>query len=138
MTMHTEQYCTNLELLDPVAAIRAIQQAHLQLAAVNSGNYEPAELDNAPALAALHELLKAVGHTGHATDRPEPQEGEGIRGINVRFFAHVWDDENGLDLQEVSESTFTDLGGSISYERNSVFENGCRQICLTTDSVIEE
>ncbi len=61
----------------------------------------------------------------------------GLNKIDVRFFAHVWDDEIGLDVQEVDESTFKDLGGVVSYDRSTVFENGCSQICLTTDAVLE-
>lgn len=62
--MHTELYCLTLDKLDPVQAIRAIQQAHLQLAALlpaaSTEGY-----DNAPALTALHQCLKDAGHMGH-------------------------------------------------------------------------
>lgn len=65
MTMHTERYCPRLESLDPVKAIRAIHEAHLQLSAVNSGRYEPGLLDNAPALESLCGILASVGHPGY-------------------------------------------------------------------------
>jgi len=63
----------------------------------------------------------------------------GITGIDARFFCHIWDDESGLDVVECDESTFLDLvskGHPIHYERHNVFDNGCRQICLTTEGTI--
>lgn len=53
-----------------------------------------------------------------------------IESINVRFFvmASIGDD---FDIVEITESCFVSLSGAIEYERNSVFENGCRQVCLT-------
>ena len=63
--MHTELYCETLGRLDPAKAIRAIHQAHLQLAALNQ-NVDCEHYDNAPALAALFECLKDAGHIGFA------------------------------------------------------------------------
>jgi hypothetical protein len=63
MTTHTEQYCTTLNSLDRVAAIRAIHQAHLQLSAL-SANCEVGHYDNAPALLALEACLVQAGHWG--------------------------------------------------------------------------
>lgn len=59
--MHTELYCVNLNNLNPVKAIRAIQQAHLQLTALN---VDCEHYDNAPALAALADCLSQAGHIG--------------------------------------------------------------------------
>lgn len=56
--MHTENYCDSLERLDPVAAIRAVHQAWLQMRALTScGHY-----DNAPAIEALRACLEQAGH----------------------------------------------------------------------------
>jgi hypothetical protein len=55
-----------------------------------------------------------------------------IKDINVRFFA--WDseaEENEGDFVEVGEAEFLEAEGVIEYERHTVFENGCSQICLT-------
>ncbi len=49
--------------------------------------------------------------------------------INVRFFIYDPDYENGI--MEVSEGDFKECDGRIEYERHTVFDNGCRQICLT-------
>ena len=57
---------------------------------------------------------------------------KGIESITVRFFILDTEEESGeLDIKEVQESEFLSIQGDISYERHSVFENGCRQICLT-------
>lgn len=63
-----------------------------------------------------------------------------IENIDVRFFAYEYDEESGeLDIVEIDESEFTRLrtdtrSGGISYGRHTVFDNGCRQICLTIDA----
>lgn len=59
--MHTERYCGSLGALDRVKAIRAIQQAFLQLRALQ-GFVEDDGFDNAPALAALRQCLADAGH----------------------------------------------------------------------------
>lgn len=61
--METERYCTKLESLSRVDAIRAIHQAYLQLAALDH-NVDCAPYDNAPALAALRNVLRDAGHPG--------------------------------------------------------------------------
>ena len=48
--------------------------------------------------------------------------------INVRFFVF---DEDENDIVEVSEREFINYQGVITYERHTVRENGCSQICLT-------
>tara|TARA_R110000796_G_scaffold145616_1_gene262171 strand:+ start:260 stop:433 length:174 start_codon:yes stop_codon:yes gene_type:complete len=55
----------------------------------------------------------------------------GINEIDVRFF---FDGRNGFF--EVHEYVFVSAVGEISYSRNTDFENGVRQICLT--KVIEK
>jgi hypothetical protein len=55
-----------------------------------------------------------------------------IENINVRFFSYCIAD-NEPDIIEVTESQFTELKGVITYERHSVHDNGCRQICLTIE-----
>ena len=63
----------------------------------------------------------------------------GIEAINVRFFCYernAMTDE--LEILEVEEYVFRDLGGNITYELNTVFNNGCRQICITTDAEQED
>ncbi len=141
MVMHTEKYCTRLETIDPAAAIRAIHQAHIQLAAISADKFAPGELDNAPALESLWEVLRAVGYAGaYSETDPAPGSdavGEGIKGINVRFFAHT-STEDGPDIVEITESDFLALGEAISYERNTVFANGVRQICLTSAGCVDE
>lgn len=51
--------------------------------------------------------------------------------IDVRFFVLDYESEDGPDLLEVSEGEFLEYEGQISYERHTVRENGCSQICLT-------
>jgi len=63
----------------------------------------------------------------------------GINAINVRFFAYTTDTpDGGADIIEIPEADFVTLGGRITYERNTVFANGCRQICLHTDAYVDE
>ncbi len=50
---------------------------------------------------------------------------------NVRFFIVDYDNEEEADLIEISEFEFLSYDGQISYERHTVRENGCSQICLT-------
>jgi hypothetical protein len=52
---------------------------------------------------------------------------------NIRFFVYnddllVDDDE---PIEEVTEQEFLDYDGEIHYERFTVRENGCAQVCLT-------
>ena len=59
--MHTELYCPTLDKLNRVKAIRAIQQAYLQLTALSA--YTDTEgYDNAPAMNALLACLRDAGH----------------------------------------------------------------------------
>jgi len=53
----------------------------------------------------------------------------GIKDINVRFF--ISDFAGAFGLREVEEEEFFEREGSITYERHTIHENGCRQICLT-------
>ena len=56
---------------------------------------------------------------------------EGFKNMNVRFF--IWDSEDNDegDFVECDEAEFLEAEGMIEYERNTVFENGVSQICLT-------
>lgn len=53
--------------------------------------------------------------------------------INVRFFTYCINSECNVDICEVSETTFKSLKGTISYERNTMHDNGVNQICLTIE-----
>lgn len=50
--------------------------------------------------------------------------------MNVRFFILDFDLEE-PDIVECSEMEFLSYEGEITYERHTVRENGCSQICLT-------
>lgn len=59
--------------------------------------------------------------------------------INIRFFRYDTDSEE-LDIVECGEGEFVELveqGFKIEYERNTVRENGCAQVCLTVDNLGE-
>jgi hypothetical protein len=54
--------------------------------------------------------------------------------IPVRFFVVDYDsggEGDEVDLLEVNEHEFLEAEGKITYERHTVRENGCSQICLT-------
>jgi len=62
--MDTERHCHTIFKLDIVKAIRAIQQAELQLRALD--DFVDCEYyDNGPALNALRECLRDAGHPGY-------------------------------------------------------------------------
>ena len=85
--------------------------------------------------------LTALINTAASTSTTKAEKegaGLGIAGINVRFFCQVWDNEGGVDVIEIDESAFKILGGRITYDRNTVSANGCRQICLTTNAKLDE
>jgi len=44
-----------------------------------------------------------------------------------------YDLEDEPDLVEVEESDFLKYEGRITYERHTIRENGCNQICLTKE-----
>ena len=50
--------------------------------------------------------------------------------IPVRFFVVDYEGDE-VDLLEVNEHEFLEAEGRITYERHTVRENGCSQICLT-------
>jgi hypothetical protein len=59
-----------------------------------------------------------------------------LESINVRFFTVAYDHDRELDEIEITEKQFLELvndGAVIEYERHTVFENGCRQVCLSLD-----
>lgn len=49
----------------------------------------------------------------------------------VRYFILDYDLEDGPDLVECDEREFLAAEGVITYERHTMRENGCDQICLT-------
>lgn len=51
--------------------------------------------------------------------------------IPVRYFVLDYDMEDGPEVVEVREYDFLAAEGSITYERNTMWANGCNQICLT-------
>jgi len=53
-----------------------------------------------------------------------------LNNIPVRFFVVDYDNAE-VDLIEVDEIQFIAAEGKISYERNTIFNNGVNQICLT-------
>jgi len=58
----------------------------------------------------------------------------GFPDMPVRFFIydeHVETEDAFGDIVEVNETAFLECDYPIEYERHSVFENGCKQICLT-------
>ena len=52
-----------------------------------------------------------------------------MKNITVRFFIYDYSTED--IIKEVSEKEFLNDDGIIEYERDTVFDNGVRQICLT-------
>jgi len=109
----------------------------------NEGNMSEAELF--VVVYALSRALKAIAKhncledlEATTTKAEKENTGLGIAGINVRFFCQVWGYEGGVDVIEIDESAFKILGGRITYDRNTVSANGCRQICLTTDAKLDE
>ena len=85
---------------------------------------------------AKHNCLEDLDAT--TTKAEKESAGLGIAGINVRFFCQVWDNEGGVDVAEIDESSFVTLGGRITYDRITIAANGCRQICLTTNATLYE
>ena len=59
--MHTEIFCKTLSQVDPVMAIRAVQEAWLQLSAHKN---DVQGLDDKPALKSLEAILVQAGHLG--------------------------------------------------------------------------
>jgi len=55
--------------------------------------------------------------------------------INVRYFKiDICENTNKPDVIEINESEFLDIDRPIEYERNTIFENGVNQICLTKNT----
>ena len=109
----------------------------------NEGSMSKAKV--AVYVSALDLALKAIANHNSledldaTTNKAEKESaGLGIAGINVRFFCQVWDNEGGVDVAEIDESSFVTLGGRITYDRITIAANGCRQICLTTNATLYE
>lgn len=60
-----------------------------------------------------------------------------IEKIDVRFFGYAIADGGEIEMVELTETDFAAVqaanGGEVelTYERATIFDNGCRQICLT-------
>ena len=57
----------------------------------------------------------------------------------IRFFITCYGEADSppdtvIDVVEVDEAEFLRFDGAISYERNTIFKNGCNQVCLTKES----
>jgi hypothetical protein len=55
----------------------------------------------------------------------------GFTDMPVRFFIYDTSEDGETDLSECNEQAFLEAEGVIEYERHTVFQNGCKQICLT-------
>ena len=57
-----------------------------------------------------------------------------LESINVRFFVIAIDSDTlepaEIEITECQFLKFVEQGSAIEYERNTVFDNGCRQVCL--------
>lgn len=51
--------------------------------------------------------------------------------LPVRYFIVDYDLDDGPDLVEVDSHEFAKADGAIKYERHTMFQNGCDQVCLT-------
>lgn len=58
------------------------------------------------------------------------EELEDKEGLPIRYFAIDYDGEE-PEIVEVDEAEFLAAEGSITYERHTMWANGCNQICLT-------
>lgn len=85
--MHTELYCTTLDQLDRVKAVRAIHEALLQLAATSRAAGDEG-FDNAPAIAALGECLAQAGRVGYGGETPGPAQPMRPSGEHFRLRRH--------------------------------------------------
>ena len=58
-----------------------------------------------------------------------------MKEVNVRFFKYdICKETNDIDIFEINEIEFLNTDGLIQYERNTIFDNGVRQICLTKNN----
>ena len=55
----------------------------------------------------------------------------GIKNVPIRFFIYDETEDGETDIFETNEAGFLEAEGEIEYERHTVFQNGCSQICLT-------
>ena len=60
-----------------------------------------------------------------------------LKNMNIRFFTYCTNEENEADICEITENQFVAIscmdGSKIDYQRHTVFDNGCSQICLTIE-----
>lgn len=77
------------------------------------------------------ETAKLLGALDDAERERDALTEEAENLIPVRYFVIDYELEDGPDLAEVDESDFLKYEGRITYERHTIRENGCNQICLT-------
>lgn len=78
--------------------------------------------------------------SNHATNTTNDNASLGFDNMPVRFFCYTQDETSELDITECREETFLSLaneGYKVTYERHTIFTNGCRQICLTVENIDE-
>ena len=51
--------------------------------------------------------------------------------LSIRYFIVDYDLDDGPDLVEVDSHEFAKAEGAIKFERHTMFQNGCDQVCLT-------
>lgn len=66
--MDTERYCKTLDKLDKTKAIRAIQEAYLQLKSLDTWENK-IHWNNQPTIKALEDCLKDAGHIGFIDEK---------------------------------------------------------------------
>lgn len=74
------------------------------------------------------DLLGQLEDITRAHDELEEKAGDLLP---VRYFIIDYENEDGPELLEVSRYEWEREDGTITYERHTMHENGCNQICLT-------
>jgi hypothetical protein len=64
------------------------------------------------------------------------QDTLGFTNMPVRFFIYDAENQDDMEACECNEQAFLEAGGVIEYERFTVFDNGCKQICLTKNPYV--
>lgn len=71
----------------------------------------------------------------NTTERPAADREPGIKAIDVRFFIYGLNQAGDIDLFEACEAEFFEAsraaGSVLTYDHNTVFQNGVRQLCLS-------
>jgi hypothetical protein len=93
-------------------------------------NLEPSEAERiayAEGFTMAAELFKRIDALTQRVDAL----GEFEDRLPVRYFIIDYDLDDGPDLAECDEFEFLKAEGRITYQRHTMRENGCDQICLT-------